>query len=135
MGRRTTEDFFSSSVSAVGLFLLIDGVLLSIVFILSLTSIIIQLDSSIVGVVLLTVGFSTLHLPPEIVVHIWSLLTLKDLVKFSQTSQSNRWLVHSTLKNTIFQLILPFTPKEGVDAFLSMMMSKCVKSPILLGQS
>ena len=81
--------FFFSSVSAVSLFSLIDGVLLIIVFMLSLTSIVIQLDLSIVGVVSLTVGHLTLCLPSKIVAHIWSYLTLKDLVKFSQTSQSN----------------------------------------------
>jgi len=116
--------FFFRSVSAVALFSLIHGVLLIMVLMLSLISITIQLDPSIVGVVSLTAGRSNLRLPPEIVAHVWSLLTLKDLVKFGQTSHSNRQLVRSALRNTIFRLISPFTPKEGVNAFLSMMRSE-----------
>ena len=83
-----------------------------------------QLDLSIVGTVSLTAGQTNLCLPPEIVAYVWSFLTLKDLVKFGRTSRSNYQLVRSALRNTVFRLIAPFTPKGGVNGFLSMMRSK-----------
>ena len=86
-----------------------------------------QLDPSIVGTVSLTAGQTgqtNLCLPPEIVAYVWSFLTLKDLVKFGRTSRSNYQLVRSALRNTVFRLIAPFTPKGGVNGFLSMMRSE-----------
>ena len=85
-----------------------------------------QLDPSIVGTVSLTAGQMNLCLPPEIVAFVWSFLTLKDLVKFGRTSRSNYQLVRSALRNTVFRLIAPFTPKGGVNGFLSMMRSERV---------
>jgi hypothetical protein len=83
-----------------------------------------QLDPSIVGTVSLTAGQSNLCLPPEIIAYVWSFLTLKELVKFGRTSRSNHQLVRSALKNTIFRLIAPFTPRKGVNEFLNMMRSE-----------
>jgi hypothetical protein len=75
------------------------------------------------GSVLLRTGRSNIGLPPEIVAFICSFLTLRDLVKFGQTSHANYRLVCGALRNMVHRLVAPFTSKGGVDRFMSMLRS------------
>jgi hypothetical protein len=79
---------------------------------------------TVLGSVVLRTGRSNIGLPPELVAYIWSFLTLKDLVKFGQTSHANYRLVRGALRNTVHRLVAPFTSKGGVDRFMNMLRSE-----------
>jgi hypothetical protein len=48
----------------------------------------------------------------------------KDLLKFGRTSRANYRFVRGALRNTVHRLIAPFTPRGGVERFLSMLRSE-----------
>ena len=56
--------------------------------------------------------------------HIWSYLTIQDLLTLGRTSHSNHTLVRNTIKSTIYRLIAPFTTQNGVHSFLSTLKSQ-----------
>jgi hypothetical protein len=58
------------------------------------------------------------------VAHIWSYLTIQDLLLLSRTSRANHSLVRSAIKSTIYRLIAPFTTEKGVQSFLSVLGSQ-----------
>ena len=72
----------------------------------------------------MSTGVLNITLPPEIVAYVWSFLTLRDLLKFGRTSRTNYRVVRGALRNTVYRLISPFTPKGGVDRFFSMLKSE-----------
>ena len=59
--------------------------------------------------------------PPETIAHVWSYLTIKDLVKYGATSRANYNTVFSAITNTIHRLLLPFAAEHGVLQFLNML--------------
>ena len=59
--------------------------------------------------------------PPETIAHVWSYLTIKDLVKYGATSRVNYNTVFSAITNTIHRLLLPFAAEHGVLQFLNML--------------
>ena len=60
-----------------------------------------RLSCDIKGLVVLSTRQGMTTLPMEMVAHIWSYMTIKDLLKWACTSRTNYALYRTALKSTI----------------------------------